>query len=117
LVLRQLKIDEYPNLLERVYLDCGARVRDKYQLKNECEFISAWCGSHLWIYAVNKGNKLWTLEINFETLINLRIPKKYLSGSNTIRMVIAPNSDRVVYLKRIDTDIVNVDWKLKHDWN
>jgi len=78
--------------------------------------MSAWCGSHLWIYAANKGNKLWTLEIDFETLINLRIPKKYLSGSNTVRMVIPANNDRVIYLKRINTDIVSVDWKLKHDW-
>jgi len=118
LTLRQIRTEEYPNFLERVFLDAGSRARERYHLKNNCEFLSAWCGPHLWIYAVNKGNKTWNMDVVFQVLSNIKIPKKYTTReeSNVIKMEIPPNEQRAVYVKRINADVVEILWNLNHAW-
>ena len=116
-VLRKIQWEESQTFLDKIFINEGFYAREKYQLGNCCEFISAWCSPYLWIYAINQGKKTWNLEINFKKLINLKLSKKYLKDHNSLKLEILPGKQRVAYIKRIDSDAVEVLWKMNHQWH
>jgi len=117
LTLSRVKSRAHPKFLERVYLEAGNSASDRYQLGNRCEFGSSWCGSHLWLYGVNKGSKTWNLEIVFNKNENLRLCKKYRTEENVIKLVIPPNGRAVAYVKKIAQTDVELNWKFNQSWS
>ena len=116
LSLKKVKAQNYPDFLEKVYLDAGSRSGELYQLGNRCEFGSSWCGSHLWLYGINKGNKTWNLEINFNKLDNLKLSKKYKTSENVVKLVIPPNGQGVAFVKKFNKNPVELNWNFNQSW-
>jgi len=83
---------------------------------NECEFVSGWIGSHLWLCAFNKGNQVWTLEVIFEKLQNVKIAKKFRHKDNVVKFVIQPGAKAVAYAKRTSPDEVVIKWRFEQVW-
>ena len=115
--LKRVKPRYRSTFLEHVYLDAGSRATDRYQLGNRCEFVSSWCGPHLWLYATNKGTKTWNLEIVFNKFENLKLCKKYRTSNNVLHLVIPPKGQAVTYAKRINASPVEINWKFNQNWS
>ena len=114
--LKEISWTDPQSFLTQVFSSCGQATKERYQLKNNCEFISAWCGPYLWIYVVNNGKKRWSLDIVFDKVNNLKFPKKYAKHQNMIKLKILPGDTKIAYLKRTDSSEVELFWKLNHIW-
>jgi len=115
--VNQLEASQNQNFLEKVYLSMGALSNDKFCLGRECEFASGWSGSHLWIVAFNRGDKVWNLEIEFEKMQNLKISKKFRSKEgNSIRFTLKPQQKAAAYAKRIGVGKIAFKWKFNQSW-
>jgi len=113
----QLEASQNQNFLERVYLSMGALSNDKFCLGRECEFASGWSGTHLWLCAFNRGDKVWKLEIEFDKTQNLKIAKKFRSkDGNSIQFVLKPQQKAAAYLKRVGTGKVAFKWNFHQSW-
>jgi len=109
--IRQISAQTCVNYLEKVYLGTGLASKDKYNLAYDCQFASGWAGSHLWMFAHNRTNKIWHLEVTFEKMTNLKLGKKFRTTSDVMKLVIPPNQKVTAYAKRIGPGAVNVAWK------
>ena len=91
--------------------------RDRYMFSKNCEFSSAWCGSHLYFYCINQGKYEWQLTITFEKIENLKLGKKWKKNDKTLIITIEPGGDAAAWAKRITNGAVRFKWALKHEWS
>jgi len=114
--LKQVKKEAYPSFVEKVYLNIADLHGEKFELSNGCQFSSGWSGSHMWLYAINNGQKNWSLDVNFEKMTNLKLDKKYKIEENAVGFRLKPGEKAVAYVKRMDGGAVELSWKFKQSW-
>jgi len=116
--LRLTLLESYNSFdfFNKLYSSLGILSRDRFQMGHDCEFASGWIGSHLWFYAFNGGNKIWTLEVVFERMQNIKIAKKFRSKSNCVKFILQPNQKAAAYAKRINPGEVAMKWRLEQIW-
>jgi len=115
--VKQIDANLYPKFLNKVYLDAGKKLKDRWQLGHSCEFGSGWVGSHIFLYMVNNGDTKWTCEIFFEKLEGLKLAKPFKTSDRTVKVTIPPKSNAVTWAKRTGEGQVAIIWKFNHEWH
>jgi len=119
--IEQINKKDYPAYLEKVLMDAAIESNRHFRFSNDCFFASGWSGPYMWIYGINKGENIWSLDIIFEKMVNLKMMKKYRENKeeknqNFIKMKLSPQEKNLVIVKRLTSEDVSLKWKFEQVW-
>jgi len=103
----------WKHFIQMCYIDIGSKYPVKYHMGKKRDFLSGWCGNHLWIYCSNGSKHHWNLEIKFDQLENLKLSKFYKVDDRTFHLMIPPKSKTSTYLKRVRLGAAKMKWSFK----
>jgi len=74
-------------------------------------------GHNIYIFAENNDEKIWTLNIKFTTLENLRLGKYHRTTEKELRMVVPPGKYEIAYIKKNDySEECKFVWEITELW-